>query len=259
MVGGALHLVRGQSQELGSPVGEAEGQVRAAAVVGASAASHDAAHEIGHSGLHPCEHSTPAGGGGGSSAGTTAQGGERGAPGAALRGSGGSGSPAALPQWGRRAARGRARGRRAQGQPRGRGLIAGFPLPARRWVNSARRQRLLSHVIARLDSPGRFLLLLRHRRAPGTRRAREAAAPARLPALWGGPRQVRGGRSLARRGRPRLPAAVRPGPEAGTRGRACGRRRDELPGGRLMRSRSGLHYRGLEIAACSALSLLPLG
>lgn len=202
MVGGALHLVRGQSQELGSPVGEAEGQVRAAAVVGARAASHDAAHEIGHGGLHPREHSTPAGGGG--SAGAAAQGGERGAP-AGSAAEAAPAAPAALPQWGRRAPRSRARGRRAQGQPRGRGLIAGFPLPARRWVNSARRQRLLSHVIARLDSPGCFLLLLRHRRAPGTRRARAAAAPARLPAPAAGPRQVRGGRSLGPAGPP--PAA----------------------------------------------------
>lgn len=60
MVGGALDLVRGQSQELGSPVGEAQRQVRAAAVLGARAASHDAAHEIGHGGLHPREHSTAA-------------------------------------------------------------------------------------------------------------------------------------------------------------------------------------------------------
>lgn len=187
VVGGALHLVRGQSQELGSPVGEPEGQVRAAAVVGARAASHDAAHEIGHGGLHPREHSTPAGGG---SAGAAAQGGERGAPaGSAAAAAAAPAAPAALPQWGHRAAGSRAGERRAQGQPRGRGLIAaaaaGSPLPARRWANSARRRLLLSHVIARLDLPGRFLLLLRHRRTPGTRRAR--AAPARLPAPGGRP------------------------------------------------------------------------
>lgn len=79
VVGGALDLVRGQSQELGSPVGEAQRQVRAAAVLGARAASHDAAHEIGHGGLHPREHSTAA-----------AQRGERRT----------GGGPAALPQWG---------------------------------------------------------------------------------------------------------------------------------------------------------------
>lgn len=196
-------------------------------MVGARAASHDAAHEIGHGGLHPCKHSTPAGGSGGS-AGAAAQGGEQGAT-ADSAAAAAPAAPAALPQWGRRAARSGVGERRAQEQPRGRGLIAaaaGFPLSARRWVNSARRRRLLSHVIARLDLPGRFLLLLRHRRAPGTRRARAAAAPAlppaRLPALEG----VARGRCAAGgawRGRPRLPAAVRRGPGQRSGGRSCPR------------------------------------
>ncbi|CAN8211016.1 unnamed protein product [Coccothraustes coccothraustes] len=84
---------------------------------------------------------------------------------------------------------------------------------------------------------------------PGT----GAAAPARLPAPGAGPRQVRGGRSPGPAGPP--PAAR--SDAAGTRGRARGRLRDELPGGQCPRSRSGFRYRGLGIAARSALSLLP--
>lgn len=64
VVGAALHLVLRQPQELRSPVGETQGQVRAsaaaAAVLGAGAASHDAAHEIGHGRFHSSEHITPA-------------------------------------------------------------------------------------------------------------------------------------------------------------------------------------------------------
>lgn len=111
--------------------------------------------------------------------------------------SAGSGEPAAAPPRFRNGGRaGPGRGARAQ-RARGRGLIAaaaGPPLPARRRLNSARR-RLLSHVTARRDAPGRFLLLLRRPRAPSARRAR--AAPTLLPPAsrgGGGPRQVRGGR-----------------------------------------------------------------
>lgn len=60
----ALHLILRQPEELRSAVREAQGQVRAtaaaAAVLRAGAASHDAAHEIGHGRFHPSEHITPA-------------------------------------------------------------------------------------------------------------------------------------------------------------------------------------------------------
>lgn len=60
----ALHLILRQPEELRPPVREAQGQVRASAaapaVLGAGAASHDAAHEIGHGRFHSSEHITPA-------------------------------------------------------------------------------------------------------------------------------------------------------------------------------------------------------
>lgn len=60
----ALHLILRQPEELRPAVREAQGQVRAtaaaAAVLRAGAASHDAAHEIGHGRFHPSEHITPA-------------------------------------------------------------------------------------------------------------------------------------------------------------------------------------------------------
>ncbi|MEJ1277267.1 hypothetical protein NN561_008180 [Cricetulus griseus] len=59
-----LHLILRQPEELRPTVREAQGQVRAtaaaAAVLGAGAASHDAAHEIGHRRFHPSEHIIPA-------------------------------------------------------------------------------------------------------------------------------------------------------------------------------------------------------
>lgn len=126
VVGGALHLVRGQPQELGSAVGEAQGQLGAAAaaaspaVLAARAASHDAAHEIGHGGLDPGEHSTPGAPPrhGGAPAATPHRGG--GAPGRAAprsRAAPSRAEPSRVPQ--------------AQGR-RGGGLMAaaGFPLPA---------------------------------------------------------------------------------------------------------------------------------
>lgn len=56
----ALDLVRGESQELGSAVGEPERQVRASLVVSSvRAPGHHASHEAGHRGLHPSKHDGP--------------------------------------------------------------------------------------------------------------------------------------------------------------------------------------------------------
>lgn len=52
----ALNLVRRQSQELRSAVGESQRQIRAAGMVPVGAAGHHTSHEIGHRRLHPREH-----------------------------------------------------------------------------------------------------------------------------------------------------------------------------------------------------------
>lgn len=57
MVRGALDLIRGQSEELRSHIGEFQRQLGAVAAPSTRAASgHDSAHEPGHSGLDPGEH-----------------------------------------------------------------------------------------------------------------------------------------------------------------------------------------------------------
>lgn len=225
MVGGALHLVRRQSQELGSPVREAEGQVRAAAVVGARAASHDAAHEIGHGGLHPREHSTPAGGGSGS-AGTAAQGGERGAPAgsapaAAAAAAATPSAPAALPQWGspgRAEPGGGTAGSGAAARPRAHRSSGGgggggrFPPPGAA-LGELSPAAAAAAAAESCDSEAGFARALPappaapagswHTPGTGGRRPRPPPAPGKGEGERGGgdgrtegPRQVRGGRGL---------------------------------------------------------------
>lgn len=193
VVGGALDLVRGQSQELGSPVGEAQRQVRAAAVLGARAASHDAAHEIGHGGLHPREHSTAA-----------AQRGERRT----------GGGPAELPQRGPgragarglsvRGAAGSLRQRQVPPPPPGAAPAELSPAAAAESCDSAAGcARALPAPPAAPAGSGR---------TPGTGLLPPASRGG------GGPRQVRGGR-----GRPAAGGGAQ-GPGAGTGGRTvtCG-------------------------------------